>query len=626
MSWHLPHQFTTLHRAVSIALSCSISTALLMPAAQAVTLGQMQITSKQHEPLTASIDVSGIKSANFNASIANSAMYRQMGLTPTAAMSVRFVPTSATSGQLLLSTAQPVSAPFADVVLNLRDDGQQQLIPKTLLMPLGHGVPIKPSPKSAARTPNQPKISMSQPTSKPLTVRRGTPPPLFDAPASSTAAPVTVSTDLSRPQTQALPVANVTAAPNLPTTSPSLPKPSPAPRSPMTATAKQTDDPNTNALTPATSPSSPSAVSQDQALRTETLQQTTDTKKVATQSPNLNVAGQQAVTAVNPTVQASPSPIDDQAPASTAANRQQDILNIQVTRQIKARNQQPQPLMTKTINTDVADDDKPSGVLNNLASEKKATTNASSTTPTSSVLTPSLASAANTSDNRSQSPQPPTTDYAQNTQASTISYTVQRNDNLWIIADQLAEQNNLNVQTVMKQIQAQNPDAFINANADRLKANATLDLPNYEVVPSQQSLQTAIAAQRQYYLKTETTPKATKTVSNAAIAKAPNRSTPKNKPKKTTKTLPQARFSVLAPNQQGRADGTQSQKTAGTNDGNGLSSDILATLKSSRQRTADQAQRVAAAHSSLSSYTQKIKLQNQKLAELEARLKKLRNQ
>lgn len=625
MSWHLLHQFTTLHRAVSIALSCSISTALLMPAAQAVTLGQMQITSKQHEPLSASIDVSGIKSANFNASIANPAMYRQMGLTPTAAMSVRFVPASATSGQLLLSTAQPVSAPFADVVLNLRDDGQQQLVPKTLLMPLG-GVPIKPSLESAARTPNQPKMSMSQPTSKPLTVRRGTPPPLFDAPASSTAVPVTISTDLSRPQTQALPVANVTAAPNLPTTSPSLSKPSPAPRSPMTATTKQTGNPNTNALTPATSPSSPSVVSQDQALRTETLQQAADSKKASAQSPNLNVADQQAVTAVIPTVQTSPSPVDNQAPASTAANRQQDILNIQVTRQIKARNQQPQSVMTKTINKVVAADDKPSSALNNLASEKKTTTNASSTTPTSSVLTPSPASAANTPDNRSPSPQPPSTRYAQNTQASTISYTVQRNDNLWIIADQLAEQNNLNVQSVMKQIQAQNPDAFINANADRLKANATLDLPNYEVVPSQQSLQTAIAAQRQYYLNTETTPKAAKNVSNVPTTKAPNGATPKNKPVKTTKTLPQARFSVLAPNQQGRADGTQSQKTTGTNNGNGLSSDILATLKSSRKRTADQAQRVAAAHSSLSSYAQKLKLQNQKLAELEARLKKLRNQ
>lgn len=624
MSWHLPHQFTTLHRAVSIALSCSIGTALMIPAAQAVTLGQMQISSKQHEPLTASIDVSGIKSANFNASIANPAMYRQMGLTPTAAMSVRFVPTSATSGQLLLSTAQPVSAPFADVVFNLRDDGQQQLIPKTLLMPLGHGVPIKPSPKSVARTPNQPKMSMTQPTSKPLAVRRGTPPPLFDAPASSTAAPVTVGTNLSRPQAQALPVANVTAAPNLPTTSPSLP--SPAPHSPMTATTKQTDNPNTNALTPATSPSSPSVVSQDQALRKETLQQAADAKQASAPSPNLNVAGQQAVTAVTPTDQASPSPIDNQAPASTAANRQQDILNIQVTRQIKARSLPPQPLMTKMINTDVAADDTPSGVLNNLASEKEATTNANSTTPISAVLTPSPASAANTSDNRSQSLQPPTTGDAQNTQARTISYTVQRNDNLWIIADQLAEQNNLNVQSVMKQIQAQNPDAFINANADRLKANATLDLPNYEVVPSQQSLQTAIAAQRQYYLNTKTTPKAAKNVSNVPTAKAPNRATPKNKPKKTTKTLPQARFSVLAPNQQGRADGTQSQKKTGANNGNGLSSDILATLKSSRQRTADQAQRVAAAHSSLSSYAQKLKLQNQKLAELEARLKKLRNQ
>ena len=81
---------------------------------------------------------------------------------------------------------------------------------------------------------------------------------------------------------------------------------------------------------------------------------------------------------------------------------------------------------------------------------------------------------------------------------------------------------------------------------------------------------------------------------------------------------------MLAPGRDGSADGTQTKAAAAT--GSGLSTDILATLKSARQNTADQAKRVATTRNTLGSYAQKLQLQNQKLAELEARLKKLRNQ
>ena len=81
---------------------------------------------------------------------------------------------------------------------------------------------------------------------------------------------------------------------------------------------------------------------------------------------------------------------------------------------------------------------------------------------------------------------------------------------------------------------------------------------------------------------------------------------------------------MLAPGSDGRADGTQEKSAATT--GNGVSTDILATLKASRQTAASQAQRLSKTSSALDSYTKKIQLQNQKLAELQARLKKLRNQ
>ena len=74
----------------------------------------------------------------------------------------------------------------------------------------------------------------------------------------------------------------------------------------------------------------------------------------------------------------------------------------------------------------------------------------------------------------------------------------------------------------------------------------------------------------------------------------------------------------------GNADGTQTKSAAAT--GNGISTDILATLKASRQAAASQAQSLSKTSSALDSYTRKIQLQNQKLAELQARLKKLRNQ
>jgi len=53
---------------------------------------------------------------------------------------------------------------------------------------------------------------------------------------------------------------------------------------------------------------------------------------------------------------------------------------------------------------------------------------------------------------------------------------------------------------------------------------------------------------------------------------------------------------------------------------------VLDILKSSRQSTADQAQRLSKTNSTLGGYTKKLQLQNQKLAELQARLEKLRNQ
>ncbi|WP_201595037.1 FimV/HubP-related protein [Psychrobacter fulvigenes] len=645
MSWHLPHRLTSIHRTVSIALLYSVSSTVLLPAAHAATMGKTIITSAQHEPLAASIAVSDINAQDFAASIASPVVYQQMGLTPTASMSVRFVPTSATTGQLLINTSQPVSMPFADVVLAINDSGQRNVMPKTLLMPLGNSVPVKPSNSviAGAKKPNLPVVS--NPTAQPLAVKRGAPPPLFTEPNIN--APIQTQTQ-TLPQNNTLETSVVSTLPTMSATA--LPPfkaseaasiPSTIARAPQTADSNNTltskadstsinstDSNNVSALnnTSSTSKANSTATANTLNATTNSIKKNSDTSlptnsSVTAQEPSIPVQTPLDANTQNNTV-----------PAVNIDNKQLDILNIQVTRQIQAKKDarkentdksivsQSTPLMISAGKSDA--DEKPS-------EEKFATTSAALAAETAMQPAASSNSAAPTSST-----------VANNTAAAASTYTVQRNDNLWIISQQIAKQNNLDVQTVMTQIKEQNPDAFIARDADLLKADAQLKLPDYDTVPSQQSLQTAIAAQRQYYLQSHSAKAKdsnkkkplSKTDSNTPkVASKPIPATTKpsakdtDKPvRTTTKKLPQARFSVLAPGRDGSADGTQTKAAAAT--GSGLSTDILATLKSARQNTADQAKRIATTRNTLGSYAQKLQLQNQKLAELEARLKKLRNQ
>ena len=586
MSCHLSHRFTTIHRAVSNA--------------QAATIGKTVITSAQHEPLAASIMVTDIQTANFSASLADSTLYQQMGLSPTDTMSVRFQPTSATSGQVFITTTKPVSKPFADVVLAINDGAQRTVIPKTLLMPLEGSLPINASKNSVtvANKLNLPTVSTTN--AQPLTVRKSAPPPLLSTPKSL--APNLVATKhtatrlpVASAQTDNIQIDNVqTAVTQPPKISSSLPventKITPSNTSVYAATHLDNGRLNTDA----------------------------ETNKNIT-IPHANSTAVSSVVALDNTRET--TPIDDP---------KFDILNIKITRQIQLNNNKNNvinnnggimvtaPAATpysnvlvaknnanKTNATDAALNQVPSSEIlyNNIAPNQVAAQPTASPSATSTQTNP--IGAVNTTTNHASS--------------AKVSYTVQRNDNLWLIAQQIAEKNNLDVQTVMREIQAQNPNAFINKNADQLKADALLSLPNYDVIPTQKKLQEAINVQRQYNSK-----------ANPAITKKPTapKSASKTAAEKpvTTKTqiLPTAQFSVLAPGQDGSAGGTKTK--AGMATGNGLSTDVLDILKSSRQSTAVQAQRLSKTSSALDGYTKKLQLQNQKLAELQARLEKLRNQ
>ncbi|KRG36493.1 FimV family protein [Psychrobacter sp. P11G3] len=584
MSCHLSRRLTPVHRAVSMALLYSVGLAAIIPSAQAATIGKTVVSSAQHEPLSASIVVTDIRAADFSASLANPVIYQQMGLTPTDSMQVRFQATSATSGQVLISTSQPVSKPFADLVLSINDNGQQNVVPKTLLMPLNDSLPINNASKNSVKGTqklNLPSVSAS--TAKPLTVRKGAPPPLISV---SNAA------------------ANKPALANIAAVDPSISRSVSSIQAPtVTATSR------TSNLTYAPSRLDNGHLNSDSNIKNSS----SNAKKTDNGLSSANRLDSSFLNANN--AETTKAVINDSAKASikntpildkVLIDKPLDTLDIQVTRQIqpsrKKTDADASPVLTPTTR-----------ILASSTEKNDTSVLAASTDNTTLKTTNNTINSA------------PSNDRA--TDSSTINqYQVQRNDSLWIIAQQIAQENNLDTSIVMKQIQSQNPDAFINRDADQLKADAKLILPSYDVIPSQKNLEAAIDAQRQYIRRANTAamqktaqrPFKKPSISTQAVKRPEKATTTK------TQTLSKAQFSVLAPGRDGNADGTQAK--AASNTGNGLSTDILATLQASRQQAASQAQRLSSTSSTLSSYTKKIQLQNQKLAELQARLEKLRNQ
>lgn len=412
MSWHLPQRLTNIHltavhKTLATGLLYSISATLSLATAQAATLGKIVVTSEQHQPLVAIISVTDIHTEDFSASLANPVVYQQLGLIPTDSMSVHFVTTSADAGTMVISTTQPVSKPFADVVLSINEKGQRNIIPKTLLMPLHKSVAIR-QPNQATATAQKTNLSVvSDHTAQTLAVKRGAPPPLFAS-------------------------------------------------------------------------SSPSVASSAMA----------NAQILAIAMPSTKI------------------------PSASTAN----VSNGSAT----------------AVPKDIAPDN----------------------------------------------------------QTITISYDVQRNDSLWSIAKKIAVQNNIDVQAVMKKIQHQNPDAFIAQDANRLRADAQLQLPNYQTRPSQKSLPVAIAAHRAHY---RVEPLADDPINKAEQAVATEKAIAI--PTKLTVTKSTAGNDT-------ESDSTESKAQSAAV--STVSTDILATLKQSKQSKVAQDQEVQAANHTLSGYRQKL--------------------
>lgn len=188
MFGHLHSRMSTAQHTLAVALFYSVSLMALPMTGYAVTFGQTIITSAQHEPLKASIAITDFKPSNFSIALANSKVYQQLGLTSPASLSASFIPTSATSGHVIIRTSQPITAPFADLVLSINEQGQRTMVPKTLLLPLSSHAVLTPLNTNALNNNPLNDELDKNPTlaqainSQPLTVMYVEPPPLLTTP------------------------------------------------------------------------------------------------------------------------------------------------------------------------------------------------------------------------------------------------------------------------------------------------------------------------------------------------------------------------------------------------------------------------------------------------------------
>lgn len=187
------------------------------------------------------------------------------------------------------------------------------------------------------------------------------------------------------------------------------------------------------------------------------------------------------------------------------------------------------------------------------------------------------------------------------------TYVVQRNDNLWMISNNIAKRNNVSVYQVMKQIQQDNPDAFIDGKASHIIANAQIILPDYEFIPSQNSLEKALAAKREQLANEQT-----------ASGGKKSSTTPS-----TTKKRYQAKNTAKATNRVALVAPSITNQSANSSN-NAPSTDLVGRLKNTRQSTASTVRSVNGLNHKFSDYAKKLEVQNEKIAQLEAKLKELK--
>ena len=208
----------------------------------------------------------------------------------------------------------------------------------------------------------------------------------------------------------------------------------------------------------------------------------------------------------------------------------------------------------------------------------------------------------------------------------TTTYTLQRNDNLWTIASNIAAVNRKDIDQVMADIMAANPTAFPDNDPTKLVANTQLQIPKYKVVPSQIGIKSANKARQQYRQNKRrvASKKSVRAPKSAAKQPATLKTTKKTlKAQKTPRpyaATKKSEMTIIAPNHTNGSVQGQSTKNKVSK---GMSSQVAAQVQQKRQATAQQATKVNKLNQDLVGAENRLKIQNTKLAQLEKRLKEL---
>ena len=208
----------------------------------------------------------------------------------------------------------------------------------------------------------------------------------------------------------------------------------------------------------------------------------------------------------------------------------------------------------------------------------------------------------------------------------TTTYTLQRNDNLWTIASNIAAANRKDVDQVMADIMAANPTAFPDNDPTKLVANTQLQIPKYKAVPSQIGIKSANKARQQYRQNKRrvASKKSVRAPKSAAKQPATPKTTKKTlKAQKTPRpyaATKKSEMTIIAPN---HSNGSVQGQSTKNKVGKGMSSQVAAQVQQKRQATAQQATKVNKLNQDLVGAENRLKIQNTKLAQLEKRLKEL---
>lgn len=187
-------------------------------------------------------------------------------------------------------------------------------------------------------------------------------------------------------------------------------------------------------------------------------------------------------------------------------------------------------------------------------------------------------------------------------------HVVQKNDNLWSIAQAISVQTSQPIGQVMKQIHRDNPTAFTRGDISRLRQGVTL---NIVIAPSTGSSTEIAKAKTQ---KTPAKPQVTKPATKP-VAKANTKSqNAKTQPPK--QKVAQAQLSIVADSKQDSAHGSAK---AG-NGKNTSSANLNQKVMQAREQTVNTQRNVSNLADNLKAKEQKLKVINARLAQLEQQL------